>query len=372
MEKTKLNKKILIITNSLGGLFNFRIELIDQLLNSNYELLISSPPAKNNPFLNKSNLHFKFYKMARHSVNPIVDFFLLINYFTLIKNYKPNLILTYTIKPNIYGGLIARLFNIPVVSTLTGLGIGFKKNSFLKYFLINLYKIAFKGNKFYFFQNRDNLDFMLRKKIITNNYELVSGSGVNLDNYKYIEYPTYNSINFIYVGRIMKSKGIELFLNASKEIKFKYDNVFFHIIGPMEENYFDIITKLQASKIIQYHGEVSDVSYFYKFSNALINPSFHEGMSNVILEAASCGRPSIASNIPGCKEIIDDNISGLLFESNNLNSLLLSIDKFIKLNLNEKIRMGINARNKVNREFNRLFVVEKYLTSINSMLNISL
>jgi len=361
-------KKILILTNSLEGLYKFRWELILALSELKYSIYISSPldykiEINQNEAIEYFNLEFN-----RRGLNPLKDLRQLIEYIKLIKNIKPNIVLTYTVKPNIYGGFASRIMKTPYISNITGLGTSIENKGFLQFIVLRLYKFGLKKSKKIFFQNISNLQFMKKYLIVGDQYKLIPGSGVNTKKFNYLEYPEETNINLIFIGRVMKAKGIDNFLESSKIISQKYKHVKFHIVGSFEEEYKDLIDDFEAKRFIKYHGKVDDIRDYIMMSHAIVHPSFHEGMSNVLLEFASSGRPVIASNIPGCKEVVEENITGYTFEVKNQKSLNETIIKFIELSHESKKQMGIKGRNKVLSEFDRRIIVDRYIETIKENL----
>lgn len=356
-------KKVLILVNHEVVIYNFRKELVQRLLSKNHQVYISSPEGPKTDLLKDMGAQIIPIDIKRHSYNLFHDIKLLIYYINSLKSLRPDVVLTYTIKPNIYGGLASRIKKIPYIVTITGLGQSM--NQGLKSIIPEmLYKKALKKATHIFFQNTENLNYMKQKLIIRTNYSLVNGSGVNLKEFKYYPYPEGQTINFLFVGRIMKDKGIEEFLSSAKSIKEKYPNTHFDIVGYMEENYSVIINQFEKAGIISYHGYKENALNFYVKSHIIVLPSYHEGFSNVLLEASAVGRPSIGTDISGIKEIIKDNITGYLVKPKDAQDLEKKMIQMIKLNQSERSDMGQNARNHVNILFNREIIIDNYLERI--------
>lgn len=360
-------KNILILTNSINGLYSFRFELISELLAARYKVIVSAPNHKQKSCFKNKGIKFINADISRRGISMFKDFQLFLNYVHLIKNYKPDVILTYTIKPNIYGGFAARLTKTPYITNITGLGTAVENKGLLQFITTRLYKFALKKAYTIFFQNQENMDFMLDKNIKGKSHVLIPGSGVNVNHFNYIDYPCDKELHFLFIGRVMKAKGIDYYLEAAKVIKEKYPNTFFHILGSYEDDYKDILENYETKGYIKCHGRVDDVREFHKIAHATIHPTYYpEGMSNVLLESASSGRPIIASNRSGCKEIIEDGSNGFLVEPKNQEDLINKIDKFINLTHEEKKQMGIKGREKVVNEFDRNIVINAYLKQINN------
>ena len=366
-----MKKVILILANSDMGLYKFRKELIQRLVEENIKVYISLPKGPYVPMLKDLGCEYIDTPIKRRQKNPITDIKLLVKYVEIIKKVHPDVVLTYTIKPNIYGGLACRITKTPYIANVTGLGTAIENVGLLQKITLKLYKIGLKKSAVVFFQNESNKLFFVKNNIIKTKTRLIPGSGVNINKYNFAEYPSQSEkIKLLFIGRIMKAKGINELLESAKRIKQKYPGVEFDIIGSSkEENYAPLLEKLKTNNIINYHGRQDDVYSFIKNSHAIINPSHHEGMSNVLLESASTGRPILASDIPGCRETFDEGVSGLGFEVKNVDSLVETIIKFIELPYEEKKKMGLAGRRKMEKEFDRNIVIKAYINEIDCIIN---
>ena len=363
-------KKILILANSEKGLYNFRRELIEKLLLDGNKVYISIPSGEKARLLVKMGCKLEETSVDSRGMNPFKDIKLLLKYKKLIKEIEPDVVLTYTIKPNIYGGIACKSLNIQYIANITGLGTAVENGGILSKILILMYKFAFKEIKCVFCQNKQNYDFMKEKDIAANDkLKLIPGSGVNLEHFQVEEYPKSGELKFLFIGRIIKEKGIEQYLEMAKNIKSKYENVEFGIVGRCdEEKYKDKIKELENENTIKYYGEQNDVRPFIEKACCIIHPTFYpEGMSNVLLESSAMGRPVITTNRSGCKEIVEDGITGFLVEEKNTQQLTQVVDNFIQMPYEEKKKMGINARRKVENEFDRNIVVNTYMEEISKI-----
>jgi glycosyltransferase involved in cell wall biosynthesis len=361
--------KILVLANFGMGLYKFRKELLAELIKKNYEVYISLPEDEYVPKLEKLGCHFVETRVDRRGMNPITDFKLLLHYISMIKRIKPDLVLSYTIKPNVYGGIACRLTGTAYMSNITGLGTSIEDKGLIQKITMRLYRIALKNASCIFFQNKTNRRFFINNSIIKSYTKLIPGSGVNLKNHNFEEYPKDDgTIKFLFIGRIMKAKGIEELLEAAEKVKVKYPNVQFELIGGSEEDYNQQLVELDRLGIIHYHGQQDDVHTFIKNSHATILPSYHEGTANVLLESASSGRPVLASRVPGCLETFNEDVSGIGFEVKSVDSLVEAIIKFINLPYEQKKAMGIAGRRKMEKEFDRKMVTQSYLNEIDKIL----
>lgn len=230
-----------------------------------------------------------------------------------------------------------------------------------------MYKIALKKAKVVFFENQGNADEFVKRHIIAKHKETVlNGAGVNLNFYEYQPYPDEEQgIHFLFLGRIMKEKGIDELFSVAKKLKNKYGKkIVFDLVGFFEDEYKEVVEQLMADDVVIFHGFQSDPRPYYTMSHCIILPSYHEGMSNVLLEAASTGRAVITTNIPGCKEAVDDGINGYLCKKMDIESLEVCIEKFIRLDREERKNMGIAGRQKMEKEFDKKMVVQDTLDTI--------
>ncbi|WHZ02854.1 glycosyltransferase family 4 protein [Neobacillus sp. YX16] len=362
-------KKVLLLGNHGFVIYNFRKEFVKELLKNGYEVFISLPKDDDKvPKMVDWGCKFIETNVDGRGTNPITDFKLILHYIRILIMVKPDVVLAYTIKPNLYGGVACRLLNIPCINTITGLGSGFSKKSLLKSFLAFMYKLSLKKSYTVFFQNTADMSTLLEGNIIKGNYMLIPGSGVNLKEYTFREFPNDNILTFIFIGRIMKDKGIDQYLEAAKIIKDKYPNTRFNLIGYVEKSqphYNDKITLYEKEGYINYYGYQSNVRPFIEEAHCIIQPSHGgEGLSNVLLETAATGRVLIASNIPGCRETIEESYNGYTFAPKDTNHLVDKIEKFINLSYEDRARMGLNSRLKIEKEFDRNIVVQAYISRI--------
>ena len=361
------------MNNSIISLINFRKELIYTLIEKNYEVYFTVPESKENQQVKELlNMGTKYVQNSINgrSINPFFELKTLFQLKKIVQNIEPDIILSFTIKPNIYGSYVAKKYKIPIIINITGLGSGFN-NAYTKILVEKMYKYACKNAFCIFFQNEANYNYFIENKIAKKDKsKIVPGSGVNLEKFKPMKKTKEDEIvRFLFIGRIMKEKGIEEYLKAAEYITNKYSNVEFLILGPFEEErYKDEILNLNNSKI-KYLGISEDVRNQVKEVDCIINPTYHEGMSNVLLEGAAMGKPLIATNIPGCKEIVEDGVNGYLFEPKNTQKLIEKIEQFLKLSFSEREKFGRASRQRVEKNFDRNIVITANLEAIGKILN---
>ena len=363
--------RILLFDNHINGPLNFRKDLIESLRLKTYEVVVSVPYCKEVQKLN--DLGFTYWQIdySRHSQNPLAEIFTIFKFINAIVNVKPDIVLSYSIKPNIYGGVACRLTKIPQIINITGMGDAVENSSSTFIIIKALYRIALKKVSHVFFQNNTNMTFCVKEfRAPLRKSSLLPGSGVNLLIHRLENYPiARKNIQFLFIGRIQRDKGVSEYINAARIIHSRYKDVTFDIVGFFEDKSFKaLIEDFQKSKAGEYLGISDNIHNVIGHYHAVVLPSYHEGMANVLLEAAACGRPVLASNIPGCRETFDEGISGFGFEPRSVDSLVQSIERFIALPHEQKAAMGLAGRKKMEREFDRQIVVDAYMREIENIL----
>ena len=349
--------KILILANDVTTILQFRTELVTALVNDGNEVVVSVPESERIVEIEALGATVVVNNVSRHGKNPLKDFGLYMKYKKLLKAVKPDIVFSFTIKPNVYGGMACGKLKVPYVANVTGLGVVGDKG-ILQKLMLTLYRWGCKKAKCVFFQNKANLDFFQKKKVVGEKVCLLPGSGVNVDKFSCLDYPNDEKTNIVFVGRIIKDKGVFELADAAKRY-LDDPRVRFTVVGDVEygsENPFEGLDNVQC---VGFH---KDVRPFLKDAHAVILPSYHEGMANVLLEGAASGRIVLASKIPGCEETFDEGISGFGFEPKDVDSLCTAIDKLLALSNAEKCEMGKAGRQKIEQQFDRQIVIDKYLS----------
>lgn len=360
--------RVLIVANADIGLYKFRKELLEELVKEN-EVYIALPKGEFYQELIAIGCHYIETEIDRHGTNPIKEFRVVSLYKKIIKELKPDIVFTYTIKPNVYAGMACAALGVPYVANVTGLGTAVENPGIMQVITVNLYKYGLRKAQKVFFQNTENRDFMIAKGAVRGAYDMLPGSGVNLDNYTVSEYPNGDTIDFVFVSRIMKEKGIDQYLDAAKEIRKRHPETRFHICGFCEQAYEEELKELDANETIIYHGLVKNMAEIYSKMSCTIHPTYYpEGLSNVLLESAASGRPIITTDRAGCREVVDNGVNGYVVEEKNSKDLVEKIEMFLSKSVEERKQMGLAGRKKVEREFDRQIVIDKYLVEMNNEL----
>jgi len=359
--------KIVIISNLLWNITHYRSALIDNLSINNDLFLIGSDIG-----FDQNKCDFKFYNLEidRRGYNIVKDLILTFKYVKILKEIKPDLVLTFTIKPNIYGSISCRFLKIPVLNTITGMGSGFLNNKLIRNMVFFLYRCSIKYSRQVFFQNNSDRELFIKKNIVEHkNSTVVPGSGIKLSEFDTSLYDHQNDdFNFLYIGRILRDKGIYEFLEAAKSVKDKYRNVSFTVIGSFEEGCDDklisLINDFSKKKIIRYLGNRKNIGKYLAKSSCIVLPSYREGLPRVLLEAGIFKKPSIASNVAGCNDVIIDGYNGYLFEAKNKFDMERKMIKIYNTPDESIRRLGVNAHENVVEKYTSEVVVEIYSREI--------
>ncbi|MDD6066185.1 MAG: glycosyltransferase family 4 protein [Firmicutes bacterium] len=354
-----MKNKVVIIANNSGGLYSFRNELISELIKQGNQIVLLTPFDTNVNDLRNLGTEMIETPIKRRGVNPFEDFKLIMSYLHYLKECNPNLVITYTIKPNVYGGMLCRLLKVPYVANITGLGTAFQNDGILRKLVTAMYKTGLKKAKVVFFENVENQQIFISENIVQKKQTyLLNGAGVNLEHYSVVDYPKDDrTIKFLFIGRIMKEKGVDELFSAMERLVSEGVDCTLDMLGGFEENYAEKVIEYERAGWLKYHGYQQDVRPFIANSHCFVLPSWHEGMANTNLECAAMGRPIITSKIHGCKEAVVDNVSGYLCEKKCSDDLYRVMKLFVKLPYNQKRKMGLAGRHYMESAFDKRQVV---------------
>lgn len=359
-------EKIVILANNSGGLYDFRGMLMLELINRGDTVIALTPFDDRIDELKALGAELIETPINRRGINPAEDFKLLRNYKRLLKDLNPDLVITYTIKPNVYGGLACRLLKIPYAANITGLGTAFQGKGILRKLVTLMYKVGLKTAKTVFFENAENRQIFIDEKIVKEEKTcLLNGAGVNLEHFEVTEYPEDNeTIRFLFIGRVMKEKGIDELFKAMQLLSTDGIDCVLDVVGGCEEDYTEKLKAYENEGWLNYHGYQRDVRPFIAAAHCFVLPSWHEGMANTNLECSAMARPVITSNIHGCLEAVEDGVTGFLCEKQNPESLHNAMKRFCGLTLDEKKNMGLAARRRMEEIFDKRKVVKETIANL--------
>ena len=365
------SRKVLISSNYAWTIFNFRMNLIRRLKKEGFKVIVLTQFDGYENNIKKEVDEIKPLFISRKGINPFVDLITFFNYIKTILLYKPSTVLLFTVKPVIYGSLAARFTKTTSISMITGLGTVFINESWLTKLIKYLYRFSLKSSSTIFFQNNDDRELFINNKLVKLECcKTTPGSGIDLSKFKQTKLPKKKNLVFLFIGRMLKDKGVIEYIDAAKIIKKKYSNVCFQLLGPTgSENRSAIslneIKKWHDKKVIEYLGETNNIVNFLNDATCIVLPSYREGTSRALLEAAAVGRPIIATDVPGCREIINDCESGFLCKVKDPEDLADKMEKMITLSHESRAIMGNNGRLKVEKEYKEEKVLEYFVDAIN-------
>ena len=360
MSKKQPKRKILILTNHSYMLWQFRRELIEELMQTS-TVYLGMPFVGHEEDFKEMGARCIRINLERRGRDPLKDIRLFRTYRAILDKIRPDLVITYSIKPNIYGGLACRIRKIPYFSNVQGLGTAFQTRP-LSDLVTQMYKTGLRGARKVFFENTENArEFENRKIVSADRQVLLNGAGINLQHFAYQEYPDNEIFHFLYLGRIMREKGMDELFTAIEQLE---GNRILDLVGFYEDEYEDRVKKLEERGLVRFHGFQADPRPYYAMADCIVMPSYHEGMSNVNLEAAAVGRPVITTDIPGCREAVEDGVTGLYCQKQDADSLFQAMKEMTELTKAERSTMGLAARRHVERYFDKRDIVAKTCQNI--------
>jgi glycosyltransferase involved in cell wall biosynthesis len=375
------NKRILVIASFAGSLIRFRADFMKSLIDNGFDVFAASPSFTDQyrqQIIDLGATPIEF-NLQRTGLNPLKDFKSIQELKSIIKDKKIDLVFPYTVKPVIYGSMAANMTKTPVISLITGLGYAFTgltaKARLLQRFNETLYKLSIRKNKVIVFQNRDDYQLFIDRKVISKKQrvDFVSGSGINLNQFTFKEKNASDKVSFLLVARLIKEKGIALYMEAAKILKTKYPKAEFHLIGAPETSPSaiseDELKDLHQQGIIVFHGKQKNIEEHLHNNDIFVLPSYYrEGLPRTTLEACACGNPIITTDSVGCRESVKEGVNGFLIKPQNLESLVKPMEYFI--NNPEKIKeMGINSRKYAEERFDVNIINKDLINLINSVLS---
>jgi len=361
-----------IATNSSWNLVNFRIGLMRAVEAAGYRVIALAPEDGHTSKLTALGVEFQSIEMKSSSISPVGDLLLLGRYFRALRKIRPDVFLGFTIKPNIYGSLVAHALGVKVINNVSGLGTAFIKKGLLTRVAAALYKLALRRSSTVFFQNREDMDLFVREKIVRRDQaRLVPGSGIDLAHFK----PSTSvmasgeELRFLLIARLLWDKGIQEFVDAARSIKAIEPRVRCQILGFVDVDNRTAVPKAALDAWVKegwidYLGATGDVRPFIEQADCIVLPSYREGMPRALLEASAMGKPVVATDVPGVRDAVDDGLTGYLCKARSARSLADAMLKMGRLSPAERQKLGVAGRRKVESGFCQGIVIERYLAAI--------
>jgi len=363
--------KIVILVNTAWNIYNFRLNLARGLKENGHHVILVAPKDDYSQLLSKE---FEYHpvEISNKGTCPKEDIKLIYQLYQLYKKIAPDVVLHYTIKPNIYGNIACRLQGIPTINNISGLGTVFIKKSFITIIAKWLYRYSLSSSFKVFFQNQDDMNIFLNKKLVKKEISaLLPGSGIDLEKFQPIERRENNdSFKFLLIARLLWDKGIAEYIDAVRIVKKRNKNSQFFIIGAIWEENLTAISKEEVELwekegIITYLGTTDNIKDEIAKVDCVILPSYREGTPRTLLEAAAMEKPIITTNVPGCRDVVEDGVNGYLCNVKDANDLAIKMENLLNLPKEEQDKMGKRGRLKMIKEFKESIVINKYLETIN-------
>jgi glycosyltransferase involved in cell wall biosynthesis len=364
-------KTILISINTAWNIVHFRASLVRALKADGYRIVSVAPDDAYTPALESMVDQHIALPMDNAGTSPLRDSMLFFRYLRILHTVRPSALLTYTIKPNIYGALAASMLGIPTIANVSGLGTAFLHKNWLTYLVARLYRLAFRGASCVFFQNPDDRDLFLHMKLVVpEKTRVIAGSGVDLEYFNpRHSLPAHSATHFVLIARMLKDKGIGEFVAAARIVKATHPHTRFRLVGPLGSQNQTAIAQTDMDAwvtegVIEYLGATDDARSVMAQHDCIVLPSYREGLSRVLLEAAAMGKPIITTNVPGCKHAVEHDKTGLLCHPRDAQSLATSLTQFLQLSPDQRAQMGAEGRKKAEQEFGEEHVIAAYRTML--------
>jgi len=367
-----IRKVAVISANASWNLVNFRIGLIRALQADGYRVIALSPEDEYSPRLADLGIEYRPIAMNSSGISPVEDLLLLGRYFRVLRKIRPDVFLGFTIKPNIYGSLAAHLLGIRVINNVSGLGTAFIKKGLLTRIVSGLYRLALRRSSIVFFQNRDDFNLFVETNIIRSDQaRLLPGSGIDLDHFQAgtPKPESTGEVRFLLISRLLWDKGVQEFVDAARILRTVEPKIRCQILGFVDVDNRTAVPRVAldgwvAQGWVDYLGATDDVRPFIEQADCIVLPSYREGLPRALLEAAAMGKPVVATDVPGVRDVVDDELTGYLCHVRSARSLADVMLKMVRLTPGERQELGAAGRRKVEREFCQSIVIERYLAAL--------
>lgn len=363
-----------IVLNTSWNVYNFRMGLIKALQESGHDVVVIAPEDEYTPKIKDAGCEFHRVRMDSRGANPIKDFALIIELFRIYKKASPDIVLHYTIKPNIYGTLASAMLNIPAINNVCGLGTVFLNKNMVSRIASLMYKVAFRFPKKVLFQNKHDQDLFIENNLVKKSItDIIPGSGIDYNQFNFSgkNIPN-NKFTFLLISRLIHDKGILEYIDAIKMLRSQGVDAQFQLLGAKDTEHKrgipeHIIQEWIDSNVVEYLGKTDDVKYFLERADCVVLPSYREGTPRTLLEAASAQKPIVTTDVPGCNNVVEHNYNGLLCKLKNADDLANKMRDMLNFDDNKRREFGKNGRLKIEREFDERIVIDKYLDAINKL-----
>ncbi len=362
--------RIAVVLNTSWNIYNFRMNLVGKLIAEGYEVHTIAPKDDFTSLVEEAGCVHHPIKMDSRGANPIKDAALIIELYLIYRKIRPDIVLHYTIKPNVYGTLAAALLKIPVINNVCGLGTVFLKKNLISAVAIFLYKISFRFAHRVFFQNPEDLKLFVDRKMVKPEVaDLLPGSGIDLKKFQLLPFRRNKTFTFLLISRLITDKGILDYISAVKILQQAGMKARFQILGSMDPEHkrgikVKLIREWIETNIIEYLGTTKDVRKYIRDADCIVLPSYREGTPRTLLEAASSGKPIITTDVPGCNHVVINQYNGLLCRMKDANDLAAKMCQLAAFDDVKLEQFGRNGRLKMEAEYDESVVINKYLGAL--------
>ncbi len=363
--------KGLILAEDARSLIWTRKEILVALITNGIQLDAAVPLDEYQQQLENMGCNVIPIQIERRGMNPFTDFKLMMQFRRILKRGGYDFAISYSIKPNIYGGFMLRLAHVPFFINITGMGTAMNNAGLLRKLVCFLYRRVSPYAKGVFFENASNCRCFVDWKLCSmEQTQVFSGAGINLREYPFLQYPSPNGeLHLLYIGRLMPEKGLREICAVAKRCVSDFPQIHFDLVGACEDEYKAEFGQYESLPNMHWHGFQENVRPFIEKANAIVLPSYHEGMANVLLEGGAMGRPLLTSCIPGCQEAVLDGKTGFLFEPRSQEALFEAVQGFAALSDEERTAMGTASSQHIAANFNRDRIVEKVCTLVKETIS---
>ncbi|GAB7522567.1 glycosyltransferase family 4 protein [Paraburkholderia sp. 2C] len=374
--------RVVLVCNTSFAIYTYRQGLIRTLVARGVEVSVIAPRDRTTDLLTGMGCRFIELAVASKSTNPLDDLRTLLQLYRLYRRIRPHVVFHYTIKPNIYGSVAARLAGVASVAVTTGLGYVFIQHSRAAQVAKRLYRFAFRFPREVWFLNRDDEAAFIEQKLLVypKRARLLHGEGVDLE--QFAPAPPARRASperfaFVLIGRLLWDKGIGEYVEAARTLRARFPQARFQLLGPLNVENPSAISRAdvdawQREGVVEYLGEAHDVRPVIAAADCVVLPSYREGVPRTLLEAAAMERPIVATDVPGCREVVEHGVNGLLCEVRNVESLADALARMLEMTETERRAMAQRGRQKVANEFDERLVIERYKDLLNNLTGVTL
>ncbi|RDU96053.1 glycosyltransferase family 4 protein [Trinickia dinghuensis] len=365
---------VCLVCNTGFAIYTYRQGVIRMLVAKGVRVIVLAPRDRTFALLEQMGCQCIDLPVASKGTNPLRDLHTLAALYRHYRTIRPDVVFHYTIKANIYGSVAAWLARVPSIAVTTGLGYVFIQKSRAASVAKALYRFAFRFPREVWFLNRDDHTAFLDERLLAHpeRAKLLHGEGVDIDHFGLTPLPRSEHVTFVLIGRLLWDKGVGEYVEAARILRARHPQARFQLLGPVGVDNPSAIAQADidgwtGEGLVEYLGEAHDVRPFIAQADCVVLPSYREGVPRTLMEASAMGRPIVATDVPGCREVVDDGVTGLLCEVKNAQSLAAKLERILNMDEPARREMGLRGRDKVAAEFDEALVIERYRQTLHAL-----